>query len=365
MKKLLFLLAFLPSLAFASTPLGTVNSNTSILLDTGTLQSGATFYVSSGTVNGAFHVLNGNSVYDFNNGGSVFTDSSEGNILDLRDSKAHGCCNSFKVNAEGLSAGGSYTTWMTHTFNSNSEAVAVAGTTVLTMGGGLDKAILLPTNYEINYGGNQETTQSFEASPSPGILRILLDNNSTSHSMLIADGNLEVGSISDTTPAYKLDVNGVVRSTGAIVTSFGSGVVQSDANGNLSSSVLSAANGSVIGSTVPIGINYDGGGSAIVAGSTRSVTVPFACVISSWTVVADQSGSLSLHVSSSTYANYPTLSNIVGSGNGPSLSSAQKNAATPSSWNTTTIPAGTVLSFVLDSASTVTWANVILWCVKN
>lgn len=121
----------------------------------------------------------------------------------------------------------------------------------------------------------------------------------------------------------------------------------------------------VTGSTLAIGITIDGGGSAIVAGSTRSITIPFGCTVSSWTVLADQSGSISVHVSSCTFANYPTLSNISGAGNSPSLSSQQKNSATPSSWSQTTINRGDIISFIVDSASTVQWVNIVLWVIKT
>lgn len=49
---------------------------------------------------------------------------------------------------------------------------------------------------------------------------------------------------------------------------------QSAGGGTLTFQQAASASGSVVGSTGSIGITIDGGGSAIVAGSTRSVTVP-------------------------------------------------------------------------------------------
>lgn len=121
----------------------------------------------------------------------------------------------------------------------------------------------------------------------------------------------------------------------------------------------------IVGSTSSIGITIDGGGSAIVAGSTRAIVIPYGCTISSWSIVADQSGSIVVHVSSSTFGNYPTLTPMVSGANSPSLVSQQKNAAIPTSWNQTTIAQGDVISFVVDSAATVTWATIVLWVIKS
>ena len=117
--------------------------------------------------------------------------------------------------------------------------------------------------------------------------------------------------------------------------------------------------------TGSIGMTFDGNGSAIVAGSTRTVTVPFGCTISSWTVLADQSGSISVEIKKASFANYPTLTSMSTGGNSPSLTSAQKNAATPSSWSSTSVSAGDSVSFVINSASTVQVVNIVLWVTKQ
>lgn len=141
------------------------------------------------------------------------------------------------------------------------------------------------------------------------------------------------------------------------------GSVFSTSTGTLKSSagIVSVSTYALVGS---IGISFDGAGSSIVAGSTRAITIPYDCTISSWTVLADQSGSISVDVKRSTFAGYPSISSLVGSGNKPSLTSVQKNAATPSSWTVTYINAGDSVAFVVDSASTITWVSVILWVTK-
>ncbi len=113
-----------------------------------------------------------------------------------------------------------------------------------------------------------------------------------------------------------------------------------------------------------IGITLDGNGSAVVSGSTRAITVPYACTISSWTILSDASGSAVIDIKRSTFANYGTPVSMVGAGNKPTLSTQIKNAETPTSWTSTSIERGDVIYFVNDSASTVTWVNLVLWVVK-
>lgn len=138
-----------------------------------------------------------------------------------------------------------------------------------------------------------------------------------------------------------------------------------DGTVQVSSPPASVATAGIVGSTSVVGISIDGGGSAIVAGSTRSITVPYGCTVSSWTIISDQSGSIAVHISSSSFSDYPTLSNMSGFGNGPTLSTQQKNSSPPTSWNGTSLGQGSIVSFVVDSASTVTWVNIVLWLVRT
>lgn len=125
--------------------------------------------------------------------------------------------------------------------------------------------------------------------------------------------------------------------------------------------------GGVTGSTVPITIGFSGGGSAIAAGvenSTTCTTVPFALTLSSWTVIAPPpsvSGSISVTIRKATYNNFPVFSAMSAGGNPPSLTSAAKNAGTPTSWTSTSISAGDVVCAEVTSATSVTRAVVTLW----
>lgn len=161
-------------------------------------------------------------------------------------------------------------------------------------------------------------------------------------------GQINIGVLSSSAT-----LQGVITAGNGISVTNGSGIV-----------TIANTQTSVTGSTTTISLTIDGQGSAIVAGSTRSITVPFQCVISSWSVTADASGSLAVHVSSSTFGNYPTITNMTGAGNGPSLSSQSKRGAAVSGWTQTTIDAGSVISFVVDSASTIKWATIVLWVIR-
>ena len=129
-------------------------------------------------------------------------------------------------------------------------------------------------------------------------------------------------------------------------TSDAAGVLTSDGAANLSFAPATAGSAAVIGLTI------DGGGAVPSTGAKGFIEVPFGCTITSWTMLADQSGSAQITVSKGTYSAFPTASSIVASAP-PNLSSQQKNAdSTLMGW-TKTIAAGDVLSFNLDSVSTV------------
>ncbi len=112
----------------------------------------------------------------------------------------------------------------------------------------------------------------------------------------------------------------------------------------------------------PITMSFDGAGSALTT-STRCVVIPYSGTVSGWTIVADQTGSLTLTVQKSTYSGYPTTSNTCAS-DCPILSSVQKNQNLSSStWGA--ITAGDVMCFGIASASSVTWANVVVQVNRN
>ena len=115
------------------------------------------------------------------------------------------------------------------------------------------------------------------------------------------------------------------------------------------------ADGSAHQSNV-ITITYiiDGGGSVITTGEKGHLEIPFACTLTSWTLLADQSGSIVIDVWNDTYANFPpTVADTIAGSEKPTLSAAQKNQDLALGTWTTAVSAGDILAFNVDSASTV------------
>lgn len=105
----------------------------------------------------------------------------------------------------------------------------------------------------------------------------------------------------------------------------------------------------------------DGGGSAITTGVKGEVTLDFACSIVAATLLADQSGSIVVDIWKDSYANYPpTVADTITASAKPTLSSAIKSQDTTLTGWTTSIAAGDVLRFNVDSASTVERATLTL-----
>ena len=116
-----------------------------------------------------------------------------------------------------------------------------------------------------------------------------------------------------------------------------------------SDGTLSAVAGST---TKVIGLVIDGGGSAPIVGSKGFVQVPFACTITGWTMMADQSGSAQVSISKGTFASFPSMSSIDAS-LPPNITSAQKNSSTTLTGWTTAVAAGDVIGFNLDTVTTI------------
>lgn len=110
-----------------------------------------------------------------------------------------------------------------------------------------------------------------------------------------------------------------------------------------------------------LGITIDGGGVAITTGVKGYIPVPYSGTITAWTLIADVSGSIVIDVWKDTYANYPpTVADTIAGSEKPTLSSAQKNQDTSLTTWTTTVTAGDILGFNVDSASTVTNVTLLL-----
>jgi hypothetical protein len=251
---------------------------------------------------------------------------------------------------------------------------APSGGTTQNPGGDTDGSV------QYNVGGNFTGETAFKYNQSTNTLSV---DNIISTSVTSDNINLDGNTLSSTTGDVILDptsTNPVRIAGGSPLRLFGStttnnyvglvapATVVSDYTLTLpgalgaAGSILSfdgSGAASFVSNTRTINYIIDGGGAAITTGSKGYVVIDFPCVVNSWTIVGDQSGSISVDVKRATYANFPTTTSISGTEK-PTLSSAQKNQdLTLSTW-TTTIAAGDILEFVVDSASTVEVVTVAI-----
>jgi hypothetical protein len=138
-------------------------------------------------------------------------------------------------------------------------------------------------------------------------------------------------------------------------------------NGYVLKSNSGATNGiEWVANTASIQFVIDGGGSAITTGIKGDVQMPFACTITAARLLADQSGSIVVDIWKDTYANFPpTDADTITSSTPPTISTATKSEDTTlTSW-TTSIAAGDILRFNVDSITTVTRVTVALTVTKT
>ena len=115
-------------------------------------------------------------------------------------------------------------------------------------------------------------------------------------------------------------------------------------------------------------INYviDGGGSALTTGVKGFIEIPFSMTITGVTMMADQSGSAVVDIWKDTYANYPpTVADTITAAAKPTITGATKSQdLTLTGW-TTSVAAGDILGFNVDSATTITRLTVAIRGKKN
>jgi hypothetical protein len=103
---------------------------------------------------------------------------------------------------------------------------------------------------------------------------------------------------------------------------------------------------------------------APVANDQIDVRIPFACVISSWALLADVSGAIVIDIWKDTLANYPPTDAdaMPGAGKEPTIAASGTNAedTTLTDWTTDDIAAGDVLRFNVDSCTTITRCTLTL-----
>jgi hypothetical protein len=115
----------------------------------------------------------------------------------------------------------------------------------------------------------------------------------------------------------------------------------------------------------------DGGGSAITTGMKGYIQVPWACTINQSTLLADQSGSIVVDVWKCSYSNFdagsthPVSGDKITASAPPTISSATKaQDSTLTGW-TTSLAAGDILGFNVNSITTCTRVTISLKVAKS
>lgn len=140
----------------------------------------------------------------------------------------------------------------------------------------------------------------------------------------------------------------------------------------LTSTLLSVdSTGKVVGAATPtpngsFGISIDGGGSVITTGVKGWAVIPYSGTITGWDIISDISGSCVIDIWKTNYASAPpTISNTIAGSEKPTLSSAIKNQDNALTTWTTSVTAGDIIAFNVDSASTLTKVSLSIKITKS
>lgn len=106
---------------------------------------------------------------------------------------------------------------------------------------------------------------------------------------------------------------------------------------------------------VSFGITINGLGGTITTGVAGYLMIPYDCIITGWSLVANASGSIVIDVWKDTYGNFPpTSADTITGTELPTLTSQQTNRVLSLSTWSNRIQTGDYLAFNVNSATTVT-----------
>lgn len=135
----------------------------------------------------------------------------------------------------------------------------------------------------------------------------------------------------------------------------GSGVTVTDSGGK--TTVTITGSGVSVGSTFIV----DGGGTVITTGTKGYIEIPFNMTITAGRLFADLTGSIQVDIYKSNYAGYPpVVGNSITGGNPLKIISAKNSEDTTLSGWTTSVSAGDILAFNVDSCSVIHTCTVSL-----
>ena len=115
---------------------------------------------------------------------------------------------------------------------------------------------------------------------------------------------------------------------------------------------------------VTINFVIDGGGSTITTGIKGHLVVDFNCTVTEWAIVNDQSGAIVVDVNRATFANYPTTASIAGT-ELPTITAASRKGEDRTLTTWSTIVAGDILEFEVDSVTSSQRVTVALKVIKT
>lgn len=157
-----------------------------------------------------------------------------------------------------------------------------------------------------------------------------------------------------------VSLNGTLTAERVITAGTGIALADAGAGGTLT---VSASTNLRAGA---LGITIDGGGAEITTGVKGYIEAVAACTISRATLLADQTGSIVIDVWKDTYANYPPVdADSITASAPPTISSSNKSQDTTLTGWTTTVSAGDVIGFNVDSVTTLERVHLILKCDKS
>ncbi len=110
-----------------------------------------------------------------------------------------------------------------------------------------------------------------------------------------------------------------------------------------------------------IGLRIDNAASTIPTGVNGNLVIPFDCTISQWTLLANESGSIVIDIWKDSYANYPpTDEDSITASAPPTITTATKGQSSTLTGWTTSLLAGDILRFNVDSITTIKAVDINL-----
>jgi len=120
--------------------------------------------------------------------------------------------------------------------------------------------------------------------------------------------------------------------------------------------------------TFSIEVGFTGGGAAITTGQVWDQPIPVACTVTGWTIVAQQSGAIQVDVWRDSYANFPpTDADSMCSGKEIKITATGSKGQDLdiSDWTTTTVNAGDILRFYVDSCTTIEEVTIMVTATRT